>query len=38
VLLLWNTQRARSPDPQARGPQSQWTEVWPTQPAITQAV
>ena len=30
--------RARSPGPQARGPQSQWTEAWPTQPAITQAV
>jgi len=33
-----HTQRARSPDPQARGPLSQWTEAWPTQPAITQTV
>ena len=33
-----HTQRARSADPQARGPLSQWTEAWPTQPAITQAV
>ena len=30
--------RNTPPGPQARGPQSQWTEVWPTQPAITQAV
>ena len=33
-----STQRAQPPDPQARGPLSLWTEVWPTQPAITQAV
>ena len=33
-----STQRAWSPDPQAaRGSLSQWTEAWPTQPAITQA-
>jgi len=30
VLLLFNTTRAHSPDPQARGPLSLWTEVWPT--------
>ena len=33
-----STQRAQPPDPQARGPLSLWTEAWPTQPAITQAV
>ena len=32
------TRTLRSPAPQARGPLSQWTEAWPTQPAITQAV
>ena len=40
------THSAQPPDPQARGPLSLhvwhslrlWTEVWPTQPAITQAV
>ena len=37
LLLLFNTTR-KPPDPQARGPLSLWTEVWPTQPAITQAV
>jgi hypothetical protein len=45
VLLLFNTtrmccccstQRAHAPDPQARGPLSLWTEVWPTQPVLTQ--
>ena len=36
VLLLFNTTRAHSPDPQARGPLSLWTEVWPTQPVLTQ--
>jgi len=35
IVLRQPVQRARSPDPQARGPQSQWTEAWPTQPAIT---
>jgi hypothetical protein len=29
MLLLFNTTRAHSPDPQARGPLSLWTEVWP---------
>ena len=29
--------RAHTPDPQAQEPLSQWTEVWPTQPAYTQA-
>ena len=40
-----NHKRAHTPDPkssqvkypQARGALSQWTEVWPTQPAYTQA-
>ena len=36
VLLLFNTTRAHTPDPQARGPRSLWTEVWPTQPVLTQ--
>ena len=27
LLLLFNTTRAHSPDPQARGPLSLWTEV-----------
>jgi len=31
-----STQRALSPDPQAREPLSLWTEVWPTQPVLTQ--
>jgi len=31
-----STQRAHAPDPQARGPLSQWTEVWPTPPMLTQ--
>ena len=30
-----STQRAWSPDPQARGTLSLWTGAWPTQPAIT---
>ena len=36
-LLLLNTTRARAhtPDPQAQGPRSLWTEVWPTQPMLT---
>ena len=33
LLLLFNTTRAHTPDPQAQEPLSQWTEVWPTQPA-----
>ena len=32
LLLLFNTTRAHTPDPQAQEPLSQWTEVWPTQP------
>ena len=36
LLLLFNTTRAHSPDPQARGPLSLWTEVWPTQLVLTQ--
>ena len=28
-------QRARSPDPQARGPLSQWTEAWPSSVMLT---
>jgi hypothetical protein len=35
LLLLFNTTRAHTPDPQARGPLSLWTEVWPTQPVLT---
>jgi hypothetical protein len=35
LLLLFNTTRAHAPDPQARGPLSLWTEVWPTQPVLT---
>ena len=35
LLLLFNTTRAHTPDPQARGPRSLWTEVWPTQPMLT---
>jgi len=31
-----STQRAHAPDPQAREPLSLWTEVWPTQPVLTQ--
>ena len=38
LLLLFNTTRAHTPDPQAQEPLSQWTEVWPTQPVRTQAV
>ena len=38
LLLLFNTTRAHSPDPQAPEPLSQWTEVWPTRPVHTQAV
>ena len=34
LLLLFNTTRAHTPDPQARGPRSLWTEVWPTQFAL----
>ena len=30
-----STQRVRPPDPQARGPLSLWTEVWPTHPVLT---
>ncbi len=37
-----STQREQPPDPQARGPLSTplslWTKVWPTQPAMTQAL
>jgi hypothetical protein len=36
LLLLFNTTRAQPPDPQAREPLSLWTEVWPTQPVLTQ--
>ena len=36
LLLLFNTTRAHTPDPQAQEPLSQWTEVWPTQPVLTQ--
>ena len=36
LLLLFNTTRAHTPDPQAQEPL--WTEVWPTQPVRTQAV
>ena len=36
LLLLSNTTRAHTPDPQARESQSPWTEVWPTQPVLTQ--
>jgi hypothetical protein len=38
MLQSRETQRAWSPDPQARGSLSLWTGAWPTQPAITQAV
>ena len=38
LLLLSNTTRAHTPDPQAQESLSQWTEVWPTQPVYTQAV
>ena len=38
VLLLFNTTRAHTADPQAQESLSQWTEVWPTQPVKTQAV
>jgi len=34
-LLLLNTTRF-APGPQAREPLSLWTEVWPTQPVLTQ--
>ena len=34
MLLLFNTTRAHTPDPQAREPLSLWTEVWPTQPVL----
>ena len=33
-LLLPNTTRAHTPDPQAQESQSPWTEVWPTQPVL----
>ena len=37
-MFKTSQQRARppdpAPDPQARGPLSQWTEAWPAQPAI----
>ena len=48
LLLLFNTTptaaafqhnaraREHAPDPQARESQSPWTEVWPTQPVLTQ--
>ena len=38
TLPVKHTQRTRSPGPQAREPLSQWSEAWPTQPALTQAV
>ena len=48
LLLLFNTTptaaafqhnaraREHAPDPQARESQSPWTEVWPSQPVLTQ--
>ena len=32
ILLLFNTTRAHTADPQAQEPLSLWTEVWPTRP------
>jgi hypothetical protein len=35
AAAVQHTTRAHTPDPQARGPRSLWTEVWPTQPMLT---